>query len=161
MLLAVVDDRLGLARYRDDNFGCYRINLQPAVLDLECDIREVRVIICELLGLESHLVSAGVHAACLCCAVEGEVILRVQVATFNFYIVAFNLMLLAVVDDRLGLAGDRDYYFVGYGRDRQLAWSLGNRKVLSYIITFCIHDNYAAAELTVITVDIRATCAVC
>ena len=82
-------------------------------------------------------------------------------ACCNSIIVSFYALFFAVIGNSIIVAGDRDYYFVGYGRDRQLAWSLGNRKVLSYIITFCIHDNYAAAELTVITVDIRATCAVC
>ena len=76
-------------------------------LDDELNVREARVGVLELIGLEAHLVGSGVYAACESLAAEGEVLLGVA-GIADLHGVVLDAVLGAVIHDAVAVAGDLD-----------------------------------------------------
>ena len=107
-----------------------RADGQRAVDDDELDVLEVCVVVGEVAGLELHVVGAGVGALDGSVAVEGEVLLGVELVV-NGDGVAGHGLLSAVVLLGAGVLGDGDGHLVGELGHGQRALRGGDGVVVS------------------------------
>ena len=119
LLGAVVGELAAVFGDGHDNLVVHRSDGQGAVDDHEGDLGKVLVDVGEVLGLQLHRIGADGGAGHNRIAAEGEVLNLVQFVGDGGHIVAFDLLLGAVVLELAAVLGDGDNNRFRHGSDGQ------------------------------------------
>ncbi len=113
---------------------------QGAVGDQEGHIGEVAADVGELIFLQTHGVGVRIRAGYGVRAGEGEVSFLIQVVV-DADRIAGHFVLIAIVGQGRGVAGDGHGHFIGDGGDLQGSIVVGDGVVVIHVVPCCIQDH--------------------